>query len=403
MNHRVVITASASISSLGNDPAGAVIRMKQNRPFFENPDFDTDLVTAPVKDFHLKAYTGPYKNRRYLNRGWQFGLAAAIEAVEQSGLDSDAVSSAGLFCGIGPNLDIASQIPAITKGRIDPQKLNALWILKFLPNTMASAISDKLGIHGENFTVSTACATTLQVIGEAYRKVKAGYLTLAVAGGGDSRINPGAALAYKMADALYTGGEPPAMAVKPFDRDRSGFVMGEGGAFFVLERLDHALGRGATILGEISGFGSSMDGGNMTAPDPTGRWMAKAVQSALDESKIFPSGIDVVSSHGTGTVLNDAMEVELFNTVFRSFKPKIIALKSWIGHLSTACGAVELALNLALMDHGFLPKIRNLAHPLADNLNFVKENQEEPFQTVLLQNFGFGGQNGALVVKKWIP
>lgn len=251
--------------------------------------------------------------------------------------------------------------------------------------------------------MSTACATTLQVIGEAFRKIKTGYLTVAVAGGGDSRINPGAALAYKMAGALYTGCEDPEKAVKPFDRERSGFVMGEGGAFFVLERLEHARRRGAAILGEITGFGSSMDGGSMTAPDPTGRWMARAVQSALDESRLLPSQIDVISSHGTGTVLNDAMEAALFNTIFKTSRPKIIALKSWIGHLSTACGAVELALNLALMKHGFLPEIRNLVHPLADNLNFVTENQENTFQTLLLQNFGFGGQNGALVVKKWIP
>ena len=387
MKPRVVITGAAFFSPLGNTGTDVISAMVENRTAFKRADFDLDLVVAEVPDFNLKTHTGRYKNARYLNRGAALGVAAALRAVKGSGLSGNMLENAGLFTGAGPNLD--------------QEKRSALWILKFLPNTIAAAIADLVGIHGESFTISTACATTLQVVGEAFQKIKNGNLDLALAGGGDSRINPGAALAYKMAGALCTEKGDPATVHRPFDLGRNGFVMGEGGGFVILESLDHAKKRGADILAEVAGAGASMDGGNMTAPESSGVWMEKAVQKALTQAELPLDKIDVVSAHGTGTELNDAMETALMERMFAEKSPQIIALKSWIGHLSTACGVVELAIGLSLMKKGILPAVRNLEDPSSPYLNFTAENRETSFNTLLLQNFGFGGQNAALVVKKW--
>jgi 3-oxoacyl-[acyl-carrier-protein] synthase II len=393
MNRRVVITGAGFFSPLGNSGRSVIAAMEENRTMFERPRFDPDLVVATVADFNLKTHTGRYKNARYLNRGAAFGVAAALRAVKGAGLSEGMLENAGLFVGAGPNLDL---------GHGMDDRLSALWILNFLPNTAASAIAALAGIHGESTTMSTACATTVQVVGEAFQKVRLGGLDIALAGGGDSRINPGAACAYKMAGALCTEPGDPSRVHRPFDCGRRGFVIGEGGGFVVLEALDHARKRGAPILAEVAGFGASMDGGNMTAPATSGRWMEKAVRQALTQAELLPGDIDVVSAHGTGTDLNDGMEATLLARLFPERSPRIMALKSWIGHLSTACGVVELAIGLSLMARDFIPAVRNLEAPCAPGLDFVRENRESSFNTLLVQNFGFGGQNGALVVKKWI-
>ncbi|MFH2090837.1 MAG: beta-ketoacyl synthase N-terminal-like domain-containing protein, partial [Pseudomonadota bacterium] len=241
MNNRVVITAKGFISPLGNSEELVVSNMKQQLSVYENLECDPDVIAAPVKGFDIKTYTGRYKNARYLNRGAAFSLASALEAVKTSGLDPDQLACAGLFTGAGPNMDIGNEITQIDNGKIDPQGLSALWLLRFLPNTAAAMIADLTGIHGENFTISTACATGIQTLGEAFRKIKSGYLDIALVGSGDSRLNPGGVMAYEMAGALVTGSSSPRTGHRPFDADRAGFAMGEGGAFFVFESLDHAL------------------------------------------------------------------------------------------------------------------------------------------------------------------
>jgi 3-oxoacyl-[acyl-carrier-protein] synthase II len=275
-------------------------------------------------------------------------------------------------------------------------------MLKFLPNTAAAVIAMLIGIHGENLTVGTACAASLQAIGEGYRKIKNGYSDMAICGGGDSRLSKGGILAYKKAQALCTENIPPSEASRPFDEKRNGFVPGEGGACFVLESLAHAQQRGATIYGEICGYGVSMDGYNMTAPAPDGVCAEIAVNSAIKEAGIIsPEQISAVSSHGTGTLLNDKREADLLNRIFAGHRPPVIALKSWIGHLASACGCMELAICLSLMKHHYLPEIRNLSRPCDPRVNFVRKGFNAKLNTLLIENFGFGGQNCALVVKQW--
>ncbi len=270
-----------------------------------------------------------------------------------------------------------------------------------MPNTAASTIALLIGTHGENLTVATACTATLQAIGEAFRKIKDGHLDLAFAGGGDSRLSKGSILAYKKAKALFAGEGDPTRAVCPFDKDRKGFVTGEGGAFFLLEEREHARRWGAKIYGEVRGFGTSLNGYSLTAPDPAGLWEEAAVRAALQEAGLAPAEIDLVAAHGTSTMLNDAMEANLLARIYGGQTPPVIALKSWIGHLSVACGAVEMALCLILMQNGYLPEIRNLMDPCHTGINFVTRGQAASPGTVLLENFGFGGQNACLVFKRF--
>lgn len=387
-------------SSLGFSGEQIVDNLKKGKVSFIRPSFDDRVVVSPVQDFSIKSFTGRFKDRRYLNRGSQFCVASAAEAVKSAGLEKDGLSAAGLFMGTGPNLDIGGEFPEIVAGKLDRVDLMALWMLRFLPNTAASATAKYAGIHGENLTITTACAASMQAIGEAFRKIKNGHLDLAFAGGGDSRLSPGGILAYSKANALYAGSSIPEKASRPFDSKRKGFVPGEGGAVFLLEELTHAKARGVPIYAEICGYGSSMDGFNMTAPDPKAGWGEKALMDALQEAGMNPGDMNVVSSHGTGTPLNDEMEANMLNRVFGKHAPFVIALKSWIGHIAAACGALELAITLACMRHNYIPEIRNLDDPCHRRLNFVHKAREYATETVLLENFGFGGQNSALVIRR---
>ncbi|WP_300667390.1 beta-ketoacyl synthase [Desulfoluna sp.] len=401
MRRRVVVTSVGVVSSLGARFQEIGERLADGAPRFTFTG-EEGLWAAPVEDFDLKAYTGRFKDGRYLNRGAQFAVASAVMAMERSGLSEKERADTGLFCGSGPNLDVGEEFSNIQGGEISEAGLSALWMLRFLPNTAASAISRLTGIHGENYTCGSACAASLTALGEGFRKVRDGYLDTALAGGGDSRINRGGLLAYGMARALHRSEGDPSGVYAPFDAKRQGFLPGEGGAFLLLEELEHAKRRGAEIYAEILGFGSSLDGYNMTAPDPSGTWAEKAVRLALDEAFMLPSEVDAVSAHGTGTLLNDQMEAALFGRVFGGHRPAIFSLKAWLGHLASACGAVELAVTLAALTQGVLPANPHLKAPLDPTLDFVVSGRgAEGISTLLFENFGFGGQNSALVVRRW--
>ena len=401
MGKRVVITAVGVISSLGNNPDEILNSLQQDQVAFAASTVMPEQLVCPIRDFKLKAHTGRFKNSRYLNRGAQFTVAAAMDAAHQSGLQKQQWQEAGIFLGGGPNLDIEGELAATFEDHHNWQQVPALWLLRFLPNTAASVISHMLGVHGENLSLGTACAASLQAIGEAYRKIKDGYLSTALAGGGDSRLSFGALQGYKKAQALFDSGIEGDKEYSPFSDRRSGFVPGEGGAVFVLEELEQAQQRQAPILAEICGYGASMDGYQMTAPHPEGLWGKQAVQTAIRENNLAAEDIEVISTHGTGTLLNDAMEMELIRSLFPAQRISILALKSWIGHLAAACGAVELALALTCMHSGYLPRIRHLQAGNSQDLKFQLQNQHQKFGTLLLQNFGFGGQNAALVIKQW--
>jgi len=401
VGRRVVITSVGIVSSLGNTEPEIMDSLKSGKVGFTRSRFDKEILICPVQDFNLKSFTGRLKNARYLNQGAGFSVAAAALALKNGRRKSSVFSQAGLFAGTGPNFDIGGECSENRFGEMDSKRLQALWMLRFLPNTAVSVISEIFGIHGENATITTACSASLQALGEAFRKIKDGYLAMALAGGGDSRLSAGGILAYQKAQALHVGKEKPEKSYAPFDTKRCGFVPGEGGAFFLLEELCHAEKRNAQIYGEICGFGCTLDGYNMTAPDPEGKWGEKAVRSALDEADTRPEQIDLICSHGTGTPLNDEMEANLIYRIFQGSQPSVISLKSWIGHLAAACGAVETAITLFCMRGGFIPGIRNLEEPCHAGINLIAKSIETEADSAIVQSFGFGGQNSALVIRKW--
>jgi 3-oxoacyl-[acyl-carrier-protein] synthase II len=404
MARRVVITAMGMVTSLGDTPEDLARRVRSGQTTFQYFGTDPRVVAAPVEDFEVQRHAGRFKNRRYLTRGAALAVSAAVRAASRAALPSSQWESAGLFVGAGPNLDLGGECPSIQQGAMDAEKLSALWMLRFLPNTAAAVIAQLTGVRGENLTVGSACAASLQAVGEAYRKIRDGYLTVALAGGGDSRLSSGALLAYLKARALYQGSGPPGEAQRPFDQLRSGFVPGEGGAFFVLEDARHAEERRAKVLAEICGYGASMDGDAMTAPRPDGRWAETAVRRALEQGRLQPQEVALIAAHGTGTWLNDEMEARMIQRIFHRHRPWVLALKSWVGHLAAACGAVELALCLSSMQTGIWPWIRNLEAPCNPDLNYLRSSGSLGVPgNILLENFGFGGQNAALVIRPWQP
>jgi len=397
MKNKVVITGIGVVSSLGNNYDNIIRNIKNNiinYKFYEN---DEKIAAIPILEFNIRDYINRNKFLRYLNQGAKFSVSAAIMAIKNSKLDKEMLNDAGLFVSSGPNLDIISD----NKNNFDiiNNNFQALWILQFLPNTAGSLISQIIGIHGENQTICTACSASIQAIGEAFRKVRDGYLKLALAGGGDSRLSVGGLLAYNNANALWKGNDDPQNNYYIFDKRHSGFIPGEGGAFFVIEELDHAIQRKAEIFAEIIGYGASISGYSMTAPHPQGIWEEKAVIKALKDSNLTTEEIEIISAHGTGTTLNDIMESNLIQKLFGN-KPFIIALKSWIGHLASACGAVELAISIGLLKNNYIPRIRNLKLLCNENINYViKDIYNYSGKTMLIENFGFGGQNAALIIK----
>jgi 3-oxoacyl-[acyl-carrier-protein] synthase II len=438
---RVVITGAGAVTPLGHTPQDIARAIREGHSPFRHAVALPGAACAPVRDFDEAAATGRWRHRRYLSRGGLFALAAALAAAGQAGYTcSDMPGMPGVATGgdaphpqpfpedtalvaaSGPNMDVGADFPtACGRGRIhhdtppglEHPGLDALWMLRWLPNTAASAVAMRCSIRGEGLVLGTACAASLQAVGEAARRVRWGLAPAALAVGGDSRLSEGGLLGYARAGAIQRDLDPadadaPHHACRPFDATRRGFVPGEGGAAFMLEPLEAALARGATPLAEVLGMGATLDGHALTAPEPDARRAEAAVRGALAEAGLSPGDVHWVAAHGTGTALNDAAEIRLLERVFADagHAPAVTAVKSWTGHCASACGAVELAVLLACAADGFLPPVRNLTTPESDRLDFVRRvRRTRPLpgngngSIGLLLNFGFGGQNAALVVR----
>lgn len=386
MNRRVVITGSGFVLPVGENTDQAFAALREPYGPFVRSEADRRVAVCPVRDFDLKAHVGRCKNARYLTRGQQLCLAAAAKAVNDAGLAPRHLDQAGLFLGLGPNLEAR------------PRDDKALWLLDWLPNTLTAVMAEMLGVHGENLTILTACAASTQALGQAFRAVAAGLADVALAGGGDSRLSPEAVRAYKEAGVLAASFERPELACRPFDQSRSGFAIGEGGAVFALESLEHARKRGAKILAEIVSASSSLDGRSLTGPDPEGAAGCAAVRRCLPG--LDDQGICVLA-HGTGTILNDQVEGDILaRTVPKALA--VTAFKSRIGHLAAACGCAELALGLVCAEKGFFPAIAGLENACRDDLPLLRDPMQLRPRGLLVQSFGFGGQNACLGVKPWI-
>lgn len=379
-------------------------------------------IAAEVVDFDASAYlpNGQRKNLKVMSRAMQFAVGAASMAVKDSGLELHAEDPErfGVVMGTGiVPLDLGELAPLLTEaydreGRLQttnmPRKgngvLSPLWILKHLPNMVAAHISLAFNAQGPNSTITTACAAGTQAVGEAFRLIARGDADIVLAGGADSRLDPLLLLAYSALGALSRAERPPAEVSRPFDAQRDGFVLGEGAGVLVLEELEHARRRNAVLYAEVLGFGSSFDAYGVTRPDPEARGAVRALEWALREGRIDRRDIDYINAHGTSTRFNDLMETVAVKRVFgeRARTLPLSSIKSMVGHLIGAAGAVEaVALALTLRD-GVLPPTINRTHPdPACDLDYVPNNARAvPVRTAMSTSFGFGGQNAALVMRR---
>lgn len=360
------------------------------------------------------------KSMKVMGRAAKFGVGAAGLALQDSGIsmENENPERVGVVIGTGLiPIEIPEIMPMLQKvveadGTFDLSKLDSnnstplfpLWLLKYLPNMISAHISMMFNAQGPNSTVTTACVAGTQAVGEGFRLVARGDADLVIAGGADSRLDPLLMMAYTALGTLSRRTDlPPHEVSRPFDRTRDGFVLGEGAGVLILEDYDRARKRGAKIYAEVLGFGSSFDAYSIIKPDPDGRGAARAIRSALEEARVDPTEIGYINAHGTSTRLNDQMETVAVKKVFGQSASSIpiSSIKSMIGHSIAASGAVEaVALAMALSEKVVPPTI-NLTHPDPNcDLDCVPLTARDHAPRIALStSFGFGGQNGALVMR----
>lgn len=389
---------------------------------FDASDFPI-RVAGEVLDFDVSPYV-PDEHRRsikVMNRPTRFAVGAAVLAARDAGLELPCMDPEriGVVMGTGVvPIDLAEIAPAIigasdANGKLHVDQLSKsgadivmpLWILKYLPNMVAAHVSMAINAHGPNSTITTACVAGTQAIGEGFRLIQRGDADVVFSGGADSRIDPLMLLAYtKLGTLGRTDDRRPEEVSRPFDRTRDGFVLGEGAGVLVLEEYERARARGAIIYGEVLGFGSSFDAYSLTKPDPEAKGAARAIEAALNEAKVDRRDVNYINAHGTSTRLNDQMETAAVKRVFgeHARTMPMSSIKSMIGHLIGAAGAVEaVALAMSLAEGALPPTINlNEPDPVCD-LDYVpKTARELPVKTAVSTSFGFGGQNGALVMRQ---
>ncbi len=358
------------------------------------------------------------KNLKLMGRAARFGLGAAALAVADSGLDLAAEDPERLGVAMGTGvvpMDLGELAPMLARA-CDEQGFDAsrlpnpdggglfpLWLLKHLPNMTAAHISLAFNCQGPNTTLVTACVAGTQAVGEGFRMIARGEADVVLAGGADSRIDPLMLLAYTALGTLSRSDRPAAESSRPFDRLRDGFVIAEGAAVLVLEDLDRAKARGAQIFAEVTGFGGSFDAYSVTKPDPDGRGAARAIKLALAEAGVNADDVGYINAHGTSTRLNDQMETAAVKRVFgdHARRVKLSSIKSMIGHSIGAAGALEAAALALSLKYHVLPPTINLTNPdpMCD-LDYTPNSAVDARPRVgLSTSFGFGGQNGALVMQ----
>ena len=379
-------------------------------------------IAAEVKEFDVLPYlpASQRKSIKIMSRAMQFAVGAASLAVTDSGLDlqKENPESLGVVMGTGiVPVDLSELAAAIKdacddEGRLQINKLGQtgrsalfpLWILRQLPNMVAAHISLALNAQGPNNTITTACAAGTQAIGEGFRLIGRGDADIVLAGGADSRQDPLLLLAYSALGALSRADRPPAEVSRPFDGRRDGFVLGEGAGVLVLEEYERAKARGAQIYSEVLGYGSSFDAYAVTKPDPEARGAARALEWALKEARLDCQDVDYINAHGTSTRLNDLMETTAVKRVFgeKARKLPLSSIKSMIGHLIGAAGAVEAAALALTLQEGVLPPTINQTTPDPEcDLDYVPNSARDySVSSGMSTSFGFGGQNAALVMRR---
>ncbi len=374
---------------------------------FDTTGFSVTFA-AEVKNFDPHVFIEK-KEARKMGRFIHFALAAAHEAIESSGLriTPENCERVGVHIGSGiGGFDIIErEHSAMLAG--GPRKISPFFIPAAIVNLAAGQVSIRYGAKGPNEATATACTTSAHSIGDAYRVVERDDADVMIAGGAEAAITPMGVGGFAAMRALSTRNDDPTHACRPFDKDRDGFVIGEGAGILILEELEHAKARGANILAEIIGYGMSADAYHMSSMAPEGEGCARAMRNAIKTAGIQPDEIDYVNAHATSTPLGDALESAAIATVFgehaTSHTLKISSTKSMTGHLLGGAGGLEAGITILAMQKGELPPTTNLVDPdPACTLDYVPNKPVKADVNVALSNsFGFGGTNGALIFRRW--
>ena len=407
---RVVVTGLGAITPVGNDVASFWQGLKDKKvgiapiTYFDTTDYKAKLA-GEVKDFDPKKYMDPKAARR-MEPFSQYAVAAAGEAIAQAGLDMEKEDPFRVGTSIGSGIGSLQAMEREHKKMLEkgPNRVNPLLVPMMISNMAVGNVAMHYGLKGKSINVVTACATGTNSIGEAFRSIQYGEADVMVAGGTESAITPLGMAGFAALTALSTNDDPET-ASRPFDKDRDGFVMGEGAGIVVLESLEHAQKRGAKILAEVVGYGGSNDAFHITSPAEDGSGAAYAMEMALKDPGIAPEKIDYINAHGTSTHHNDLFETMAVKKALgdHAYKVKINSTKSMIGHLLGAAGGVEFIACVKSIEDGFVHATAGLkeAGEGCDLDYTMGEGVPMDIHYALTNSLGFGGVNASLVIKKF--
>lgn len=406
-----MVTGVGVISPLGNNKEDFWSLLSQGKSgvgkltHFEASAYDSQIAGEAL-DFD-PAQRLERKESRRMDRFTQFAVVAALDAVEDAHLNIGEADANRIGVLIGSGIGGISTIEEqhrilLEKG---PSKVSPFFIPMLIVDMASGQVSIKLGVKGPNSCVATACASASHAIGDSYRIIQRGEAEVMIAGGSESAITPLGVSGFCAMKALSTRNDEPEKASRPFDKMRDGFVMGEGSGIVILENLEHALGRGAHIYGEIVGYGMSGDAYHITAPAPEGEGAARSMQLALNDANLEPESVDYINAHGTSTQLNDKFETMAIKTVFGEHAKKVAvsSTKSMTGHLLGAAGGVELIACLLAMERSLIPPTINYEYPDPEcDLDYVpNEARKAEVKVAMSNSLGFGGHNATLLVRRY--
>ena len=410
---RVVITGLGAVNAVGIGVPDFLDGLREGRPG-GGPITQFDATSSPVKiACEVKGFDATTvldkKTARRTDRYCHFALFAAREAVQQAQLDIEAEADrigTSIGSGIGGLNTLYVAHEHIFEKGID--RFSPFWVPALIPNMGAAYVSIELGTRGPLVASCTACAASSMAVGDAVMYIRNGMADVMLAGGAEAAVTPMGIGGFHGMRAMSTRNDDPAGASRPFDLDRDGLVIGEGGACLVLEELEHAKARGVEILAEVTGYGLSSDAAHVTEPDPTGQNPARAITMALGDARREPSEVGYVNAHGTSTPVGDASETRVLKLVFGEEEARgvpVSSTKSMTGHMLGAAGATEAVICVLVLQEGFLPPTINLHTPdPACDLDYVPNEARPATPDVVLSNgFGFGGHNACLVLERYRP
>lgn len=405
----VVVTGLGAITSLGHDVASFWASLVAGRIGVDRVTlFDASAMAcqigAEVRDWDVNAHMDPKEARRN-DRYTHFGFVAAKQAVADSGLDMarEDADRVGVIIGSG----IGGMHTYETQLRVlydrGPRKVSPFTIPSLIGNMCSGLVAIELGARGPNFGIVSACATGTHALGEAAHAIRRGDADVMVAGGSEATVTPFAYASFCAMKAMSTRNDEPKRASRPFDRNRDGFVMGEGAGILVLESLEHARARGARIYCELAGYAATCDAFHITQPDPDGKGLSMAMRRAMASAGVGPEQIDYVNAHGTSTPYNDKFETLAIKREFGAAAARlpVSSTKSMTGHLLGAAGGIESVICAKTIEQGVIAPTMNLVDPDPDcDLDYVpNEAREAKVRTVLSNNLGFGGQNASIIFR----